>query len=181
MTYGQNAPSSKVQIFSAFFFFFFIFITLYLGLVDEEKRHTYMVHQTHHLSYQPHLCSITYMTIKRKTTEQMFPWWGKHDIHELFIQTPLSPGTKHNWVQMWQDDEPLIHPRHRVFFHEKGTSCNLKKKKRKKKENHSKQRVEDKDKHALAPSRNALTLRTLPHNSPVSTQIKNVGMVTWSM
>ena len=74
---------------------------------------------------------------------------------------------------------PLIHPKHGFVF----VSLPPPKKKEQaiiypppqKKKKHTKQRTEDKDKHALAPNRNALT--TLTYNSPVSTQIKNVGMV----
>ena len=129
-----------------------------------------MIHQTHHLNYQAHLCSNTYKTLKseKKNTKEKINFHDGESMKMIYMnclsKNYYPQGHSNTDENCDRIIKPLKCPRHRFFFffffffyQKKGNELNYPK-------THTKQRTEDKDKHALTPNRNALT--TLTHNSP---------------
>ena len=166
-------------------FFFFIFINLYLGLVEVGERTYINGPPNPPLNLPAHLCSITYITMYCKTRKMekllirsrrtfMMGWlqWGDGKP-KTTIPKEIALLSK-----MWQEDEPLIYPRHRVFFNstKKGNRLIYCK-------NHTKQGTEDIQTFTRTQPKTltALTHTTFHTNhTQLSNQTKNVHMVIWS-
>ena len=84
-----------------------------------------MVHQTHHLNNQAHLCSITYMTLKvekKNTKEQMYFHDGESMklIYMNYLSKNYYPqGQSNTEKNCGRMIKPLICPRY-IFFPKKG-------------------------------------------------------------